>query len=1055
MKRTWFARVAAFALALGAGAGAGFAFSASNSFEADAAVGPSDTLELLTSASTIDSNAEYVLKSSAGYFFNGTVASDWGLVSNNQTEAATFTLSGTPSGFTAKRNSDNKYAKYTKGKFNFDTLENASTLFVSDVATSGTGASGDSYSLVQAHYSDTSTNPPTEKTGSIKSNGGSSNKMRWYDNIGINDKSGSTSFPVQFYKVVPPDFGTLTSISVSSASTHKINYKVGEAFSSEGLVITAKDNNNIEKNLTSGFTLNLAESTVFTEGDIGTKTVEVSYTYNEVTKTTTFNLHIFGNPAYAASLADDFVWDDFENGVYYTEKAFVGNSAVDGVTPEWMASSIEVYSTGTEPSIVTDYVIGDYVATADPDKATKTSWSNFASMDSFAGIAKGLTDNDLSGKRTYAMFGKNFAVQGLSRVILNSTKATVAGFSAYVLGSKDGGYTWSLLGKNESISSGAGFSVEWAGDDYADGSNVEVAFVFATTSTAQRPGIQNISFELYGAKLNSFSAWEAVSLSLGGEDNSVEVGSTLTLPVTCSPAFAASAYNWSSSDTNVATVADGVVTGVAAGSATITVSTLKGAEAEFDVTVVNNIVHVTGVTLDKASAKVTEQSQLTLTATVSPEDASNKNINWSSSDETVATVADGVVTAIKAGTTTITVTTVDGEKTATCEVTVEPFEGKYVLVDDLDMLYNGAEIIFGNETARVVAKYNAPEGEDPEPKILNTANGKFGNKTVDSEDATIFVVEKAGNQYRLKFKSDSRYLSCGTVKELTFLETADETSLWDITIEAGILTMSRTLANESTCAMKYNSGSPRFTTYASGQQNLEIYAIPGVPPTPEQSSEESSSSPEQSSEESSSIPEESSETPAESSEAPAESSETPAESSEAPVESSEAPAESSEAPAESSEAPEESSVAPSYSEEALRFGERFIKNIVCDGGVTAPNVGRWNGLADLFHELGQDDQEAFMDARASENGNAVEAAVARYDFIIHKYGTRSEENPEGYVDFMSRFTDMVNVGIINRSVASNSNRRTMAIVTTTVFGAALLGAGLIAFSLKRKHKEDK
>ena len=183
----------------------------------------------------------------------------------------------------------------------------------------------------------------------------------------------------------------------------------------------------------------------------------------------------------------------------------------------------------------------------------------------------------------------------------------------------------------------------------------------------------------------------------------------------------------------------------------------------------------------------------------------------------------------------------------------------------------------------------------------------------------------------------------------------------------------------------------------------------------------------------------------------------PAESSSIPEEeSSEIPAESSEVPVESSEAPEETSYVPTtYSEDALRFGERFIKNITCDGGVTAPSVGRWDRLADLFHELGQDDQEAFMDARANENGNAVEAAVARYDFIIHKYGTKSEENPEGYVDFMSRFTDMVNVGIINRSAASNSNRRTMAIVTTTVFGAALLGAGLIAFSLKRKHKEDK
>lgn len=1021
MKKAWTARIAAFALALGAGAGAGFAFSASNSFEADAAVGSSDTLELLTSTGKIDPNAEYVLQSSAGYFFTGSVASKWGLSSTDKTKAATFTLTGTPSSFKAQLNSDDTYTKYAATDFQFtETESEGATLFISEVATTGTGASRDSYSLVQTHYMDNE----TEKTGSIKSNGSSQNKFRWYSTNTINDKKDSTSFPVQFYKVVPPEFGTLTSISVSSNSTNKISYKVGEAFSSEGLVITAKDDKNVERNLTSGFTLNLAESTVFSEGDIGTKTVEVSYTYKEVTKTTTFDLHIFGNPAYAASLADDFVWNGFEKGTYYAEKPIVGKAAVGEVTPEWLASSIELYDSGSEPNIVTNYVLGDDVLDTDPEKNTKKSWATFAGMDSFAGVAKGMTDNELNGKRTYAMLGKNFTVQGLSRVVLRSGKATAADFSAYVLGSKDGGYTWSLLGKNESISSGAGFSVEWVGDDYADGSNVEVAFVFTTTSTARRSSVNDLSFELYGAKLNSFSAWEAVSLSLGGEDNSVEVGSTLTLPVTCSPAFATSAYNWSSSDTNVATVANGVITGVAAGSATITVSTAKGAKAEFGVTVVNNIVHVTGITLDKTTAKVTEQSQLTLTATVAPENASNKNVNWSSSDETVATVADGVVTAIKAGTTTITVTTVDGEKTATCEVTVDPFKGKYVLVDDLDMLYNGAEIIFGNETAGVVAKYNAPEGNDSEPKILNTANGKFGSKTVDSEDATIFVVEKVGDQYRLKFKSDSRYLSCGKVKELTFLETANETSLWDITIEAGILTMSRTLADDSTFAMKYNSSSPRFTTYASGQQNLEIYAIPGVPPTPEQSSEESSV-----------IPEESSEVPAE---------------------SSEAPVETSEAPAETSEAPEETSDAPSgYSEDALRFGERFLLNIACDGGVTAPSVSRWDRLADLFHELDQDDQEAFMDARANENGNAVEAAVARYDFIIHKYGTKSTENPNGYVDFMSRFTDMVNVGIVNRSTTSNSNRRTMAIVTTTVFGAALLGAGLIAFSLKRKHKEDK
>ena len=59
-----------------------------------------------------------------------------------------------------------------------------------------------------------------------------------------------------------------------------------------------------------------------------------------------------------------------------------------------------------------------------------------------------------------------------------------------------------------------------------------------------------------------------------------------------------------------------------------------------------------------------------MTAAVEPDNATNKNLSWSSSDPTVATVADGVVTPVKAGVATITVTTEDGEHSATCKVTV-------------------------------------------------------------------------------------------------------------------------------------------------------------------------------------------------------------------------------------------------------------------------------------------------------------------------------------------------------------------------------------------------
>lgn len=86
----------------------------------------------------------------------------------------------------------------------------------------------------------------------------------------------------------------------------------------------------------------------------------------------------------------------------------------------------------------------------------------------------------------------------------------------------------------------------------------------------------------------------------------------------------------------------------------------------------DKIVHVTGISLDKTTATIKEDESVTLTATVEPSDADNKTVTWSSSETTVAIVDNsGKVTGIKAGCATITVKTEDGDKTATCVITVE------------------------------------------------------------------------------------------------------------------------------------------------------------------------------------------------------------------------------------------------------------------------------------------------------------------------------------------------------------------------------------------------
>jgi uncharacterized protein YjdB len=129
---------------------------------------------------------------------------------------------------------------------------------------------------------------------------------------------------------------------------------------------------------------------------------------------------------------------------------------------------------------------------------------------------------------------------------------------------------------------------------------------------------------------------------------------------------------WSSSDKSVVRVEDGKVTAINIGMVTITVTTEDGGyKASCKVTVKERVYPVTGVSLNKTSLEITEGDFSELIATISPSNATNKNVSWTSSDETIATVEHGKVKAIKPGSATITVTTEDGGHTATCQVTVK------------------------------------------------------------------------------------------------------------------------------------------------------------------------------------------------------------------------------------------------------------------------------------------------------------------------------------------------------------------------------------------------
>jgi uncharacterized protein YjdB len=165
-------------------------------------------------------------------------------------------------------------------------------------------------------------------------------------------------------------------------------------------------------------------------------------------------------------------------------------------------------------------------------------------------------------------------------------------------------------------------------------------------------------------------------VSMDKTTSTINAGSTGQLTVTVTPADATNqSVNWTSDNTAVATVSgNGLVTGVALGTANITATTADGGyTATCVITVQPAPVVVTGVNIRKGKYTVTAGSSYLLTATITPETATNQSVTWSSSNTAVATISDsGLVTGISTGTAYITATTVEGGFTATCVVTVTP-----------------------------------------------------------------------------------------------------------------------------------------------------------------------------------------------------------------------------------------------------------------------------------------------------------------------------------------------------------------------------------------------
>ena len=195
-----------------------------------------------------------------------------------------------------------------------------------------------------------------------------------------------------------------------------------------------------------------------------------------------------------------------------------------------------------------------------------------------------------------------------------------------------------------------------------------------------------LSLSFSGCKQQSSNDIYPTSISISGP-NTVTKNETIQLSVSFDPVTTTKRnISWSIDNDEFATIdQNGLLIGKEVGNVKVTATStdVKSVFAHFDVEVLTERIPVTSITLDRTSATMhLNQQTLQLTATVLPDNASDKTITWSTSNLSVANVSnDGLVTTSGIGSAVITATTNDGGYTATCEVNVvEQFKSKWTVM---------------------------------------------------------------------------------------------------------------------------------------------------------------------------------------------------------------------------------------------------------------------------------------------------------------------------------------------------------------------------------------
>ncbi len=285
------------------------------------------------------------------------------------------------------------------------------------------------------------------------------------------------------------------------------------------------------------------------------------------------------------------------------------------------------------------------------------------------------------------------------------------------------------------------------------------------------------------------------SITLDKTSVNMGIGGSQDLTATVLPANATNkAVSWTSSNPAAVTVtSSGLVKGIAAGTATITATTEDGGlTATCTVEVV--VVPVSSITLDKTTLNMGIGDSQDLTATVLPNNATNKAVSWTSSNPEVATVSNsGLVTAIAGGSVTITATTEDGGFAAYCGITVTVpvktvflnHKPRYLSLGQTITLI--AVVLPSNATNKAVtfsSSNPAVATVDSEGKVtgISLGNATITVTTIDGGHTNIVDIPVIIPITSLSINKDNTNLNIGAEETLianVLPDNATETVYWD------------------------------------------------------------------------------------------------------------------------------------------------------------------------------------------------------------------------------------------------------------------------------------